>query len=371
MSVTNNPWPRGRYPRVLHVIASLEVGGTEMQLVRFIERSGDSSRHVVAVFYDSGPLAERLSNPPLWLGNISRHPLDALTTLRTVRRFREVVRSGGFDLVHAHLGTSEVLTGVTPRSVPVVASRRGPNQRFNNAAYKLLEGLGHRRSDVLISNTRYWAEAAERDDRWTPPTRVIHNGIDPEEFPMAPMPAGGAPRVAVIANHHPYKRIDLFLRAFRLLGESIPEARATLAGDGVERQRLERLAQELGLRERVTFAGQVPDTKPIVGSSHVVALTSHVEGFPNALLEAMALGRPVVATRVGGVPELVRDGRDGFLTTPDPVEIAGRLRALLTDHDLRCRMARSASERASEFTWERVVLETEEVYRDVLRRRSR
>jgi L-malate glycosyltransferase len=370
MSVTD-PWPRGGYPRVLHVIASLEVGGTEMQLVRFIERSGDPSRHVVAVFDDSGPLAERLPNPPVWLGLISRYPSRAFTTLRTTRRLREVVHTGGFDLVHAHLGLSELLATVTPRSVPVVASRRGPNLGFNSAAYKLLEGLGHRRSDVLISNTRYWAEAAERDDRWTPPTRVIHNAIDPEEFPVLPMPAENAPSVAVIANLHPYKRIDLFLRAFRLLGESVPEARATLAGDGVERRRLERLAQELGLRERVTFAGQVPDTRAIVGSSHVVALTSEVEGFPNALLEAMAQGRPVVATRVGGVAELVRDGEDGFLTALDPLEIASRLRTLLTDPDLRDQMARSATERTRGFTWERVVRETEGVYRDVLIRRRR
>ncbi len=371
MSVTN-PWPGRGYPRILHVIASLEVGGTEMQLVRFIERSGDPSRHVVAVFHDSGPLAERLPNPPVWLGLISRHPSRVLTTLRTARQLREVVHAGGFDVVHAHLGQSEVLATVTPRSVPVVASRRGPNLGFNtNAAYKLLEGLGHRRTEVLISNTRYWAEAAERDDRWTPPTRVIPNAIDPGEFPTVPMPADSVPRVAVIANHHPYKRIDLFLRAFRLLGEWIPEARATLAGDGVERGRLERLAQELGLSERVTFAGLVPDTRAIVGSSHVVALTSEVEGFPNALLEAMAQGRPVVATRVGGVAELVRDGEDGFLTALDPHEIAARLRILLTDPVVRDRMARSATERTRVVTWERVVRETEDVYRDVLRRRRR
>lgn len=370
MSVTDR-WPGdGGYPRVLHVIASLEVGGTEMQLVRFIERSGDPSRHVVAVFHDAGPLAERLPNPPVWLGLLSRYPWRALTTLRTARRLREVVHSGGFDLVHAHLGQSEVLAAVAPRSVPVVASRRGPNMGFDNAVYRLLEGLGHRRSDVLISNTRYWADVAERHDRWTPPTRVIHNAIDPAEFSILPMPAEIGPRVAVIANLHPYKRIDLFLRAFHLLGGSVPEARATIAGDGVERRRLERLAQELGLSERVTFAGLVPDTRAIVGASHVVALTSEVEGFPNALLEAMAQGRPVVATRVGGVAELVRDGEDGFLTALDPHEIAARLRVLLTDPGVRERMARSATERTREFTWERVVRQTEDVYREVLARRA-
>ena len=370
MSVTD-PWPGAGYPRVLHVIASLGIGGTEMQLVRFIERSGDPTRHVVAVFDDAGPLAERLPNPLVWLGPVSRHPSSAIANLRALRRLRRIVQVGGFDVVHAHLGAAEVLAVVTPRSVPVVAARRGPNLGFEKGAFRLLEGLAHRRSDVLISNTRYWADAAERHDRWTPPTRLIPNGIDPEEFSILPMPAGGAPRVALIANLHPYKRIDLFLRAFRLLAESVPEARATLAGDGPERRRLEHLAQELGLTERVTFAGRVPDTRAIVGASHVVALTSEVEGFPNALLEGMAQGRPVVATRVGGVAELVRDGEDGFLTALDPHEIATRLGVLLTDPGVRERMARSATERTREFTWERVVVVTEEVYRDVLSRRRR
>lgn len=371
MSVTV-PWPQGRYPQVLHVIASLAVGGTEKQLVGFIGRSTDPSRHRVAVFDRLGELADRLPNHPIWLGRMSRRPGGTVTNLRTAARLRRVVREGAFDLVHAHLGLSEVLAVVVPRSLPVVASRRGPNLGFErNRAFKLLEGLGHRRADILICNARYWAERAEREDRWTPPTRVIHNAIDPAEFPLTTMPAKDAPHVAVVANFHPYKRLDLFLRAFRLLGERLPEARATLAGDGVERVRLERLLTELGLGERVTLVGQVADPRPIVAGGHVVALTSELEGFPNALLEAMAQGRPVVATRVGGVPELVRDGQDGFLTSSDPAEIATRLRALLTDARLRDRMARSAHERAGEFTWDRVVRETEAVYGEVLADRRR
>ena len=365
-------WPNGRYPNVLHVIASLAVGGTETQLTGFIARSTEPSRHRVAVFDRFGPLADRLPNQPIWLGRISRRPEEMAANLRTAVRLRRVVRQGAFDLVHAHLGLSEVLAVVVPRSVPVVASRRGQNLGFErNAALKLLEGLGHHRADILICNARYWAERAEREDRWTPPTRVIHNAIDPDEFPRTPMPTDDAPRVLVVANFHPYKRVDLFLRSFRLLRERLPEARATLVGDGVERACVEQLMTELGLDERVSLEGQVADPRPLVAAAHVVALTSETEGFPNALLEAMAQGRPVVATQVGGVSELVRDGQDGFLTSSDPAEIADRLHALLADGRLRLRMARSAHERASEFTWDRVVQETEDVYREVLARSRR
>lgn len=361
------------HPRVLHLIANLEIGGTERQLVRFVNHATRPDRHRVACFYSIGELAEELPTEPIWLGRIGRRPSDALGDLRVLRALRLAIDHGGIDLVHAHLGLSEVMAAMaTPRRVPIVASRRGRNGGFeSNRALKLVEGFGHRRAEVLICNARYWAELAERLDRWTPPTRVIHNGIDLDAYALAPMPSDEEPHVAVVANLHPYKRHDVFLRAFRLLLEDVPEARATLAGDGVERTRLQRLANELGLAPHVTFAGQVSDPRPLVARSHLVALTSDHEGFPNALLEAMALGRPVVSTNVGGVAELVRDGEDGFLTSNDPAELAARMGALLADPALRDRMARSARERAGQFPWERVVRETEDVYREVLARPRR
>jgi glycosyltransferase involved in cell wall biosynthesis len=198
---------------------------------------------------------------------------------------------------------------------------------------------------------------------------VIHNGIDLDAFPVAPMPPLEDPTVAVVANLHPYKRVDRFLRAFRDVLRELPAARARIAGDGAERIGLLGLASDLGVAERVAFEGAVEDPRAVVGASHVVALTSEHEGFPNALLEAMAQGRPVVATRVGGVPELVRDGQDGLLVEPEG--LAPALLRLLRDREARARMGASGRERAAAFGWARVVRETEDVYRDVLARRGR
>jgi L-malate glycosyltransferase len=360
----------GRQPKILHLIPSLDIGGTEGQLVQFLQRSSNPSAHRVAVFYAPGALASRLANPPIVLGAVCPRLRDAIQLLNVARRLRRVVRELRVDLVHAHLGLSEVLAVAVPRSVLVVSSRRGRNVGFqSNAALKLIEGLGHRRADIMICNTRHWAELSKRDDLWTPPTRVIYNAIDPSEHPVAPMPSGDQPSIAVIANLHPYKRHELFFQAFRLLLGRLPTARVTLVGDGARRPILERLASRLRIAEQVSFAGEVADPRPIVGRSHVVALTSEHEGFPNALLEAMAQGRPVVATGVGGVPELVRDGVDGLLTSSDPDDIAARLHSVLVDAALRERLGGSARERASTFTWDRLVRETESVYSDVLARR--
>jgi glycosyltransferase involved in cell wall biosynthesis len=364
--------PGSAYPKVLHLIANLEMGGTEGQLVQFASRSTMPERHHVACFYSIGDLASEFPTEPIWLGKIGRRPADAFRNLGVLRKLRATIVDGTFDLVHAHLGLSEVMAAmVTPRRVPIVASRRGRNQGFErNRVLKLIEGMGHRRVEVLVCNSEYLAALTSREDRWPPPTRVIHNAVDLERFARVPYPAKVEPTIAVVANLHPYKGHALLVRALSFVRAQLPAVRLVVVGEGVARQGIRTLAAELGLTDAVTFVGAVADPAPYVADAHVVALTSDHEGFPNALLEAMAVGRPVVATNVGGIPELVRDGVDGFLTSADPAEIAARLAEVLGDPSLGERMGHSAHERAATFTWERVVRETEDVYRGVLARRA-
>lgn len=364
--------PGSTYPKVLHLIANLEIGGTERQLVQFASRSTMPERHHVACFYSIGELASEFPTEPIWLGKIGRRPADALRDLGVLRNLRGTIVDGRFDLVHAHLGLSEVMAAmVTPRRVPIVAARRGRNRGFEeNRILKLLEGMGHRRVDVLICNSEHLAALTSGEDRWPPPMRVIHNAVDLERFARLPYPAKAEPTIAVVANLHPYKGHDRLLRALALARKELPAVRLVVVGDGVARQGIRTLAGDLGLTDAITFVGAVADPAPFVADAHVVALTSDHEGFPNALLEAMAVGRPVVATNVGGIPELVRDGVDGFLTSADPAEIAARLAEVLGDPSLGERMGHSAHERAETFTWERVVRMTEDVYREVLARRA-
>lgn len=253
-----------------------------------------------------------------------------------------------------------------------MASRRGRNIGFDSGRFlKLVEGIGHRRTDLLLCNSRYLAEYARNKDLWPPPIEVIYNAVDLEEFQPTPMPSADSPTVVVVANLKHYKGQECFLRAFELVVREVPQATALLVGDGPDRTKLAALASKLGLDPSVSFVGQVADPRPYVARSHIAALTSSHEGFPNAILEAMAMGRPVVATRVGGIPELVRDGMDGLLTSLDPGHIATAIVTLLRDEPMRRRMGAEARRRAEGFDWGRLVKETEDAYQRVLQHRLR
>jgi glycosyltransferase involved in cell wall biosynthesis len=354
------------HPRVLHLIGSLEPGGTERQLVGFIRRSSDPDRHLVAVFSRLGPLADELPTPPTVVGPMDRSLGGVPSGLRTTAALRRVVRRSSPDIVHAHLGYSEVLAlaGV-PRRVPVVASRRGLTPALESSvAGRVALGLAHRRERVLICNSADLARRA-RAERACPETVVIPNGVDLSAFtPITPFE--GPPTVVVVARLRKEKGHDRFLRAFRSVLDRMPEAQAVIVGDGPARPEVETLLRVLDLGSAVHLAGEVADPRLFLAAANVVALTSPHEGFPNALLEAMASGRPVVATAVGGVPELVTDGEDGLLVAPDDGAVAEALLRLLRDPAEAARLGKEARRTAERYEWSDVVDRTEAVYRRVL-----
>jgi len=176
------------------------------------------------------------------------------------------------------------------------------------------------------------------------PTKVIHvpNGVDADRFELADgpgelrrefgLPADG-PVIGTVGRLTALKRQDVLLKGFARLEH--PTARLLIVGDGPAREELVNLAARLGITNRVVFAGYREQPERAVGAMDVFALTSESEGMPLAILEAWAAGKPVVASRVGGVPELVADGRTGLLfSAGDDAEAARLLSRLLTDRPL-------------------------------------
>ena len=173
--------------------------------------------------------------------------------------------------------------------------------------------------------------------------------------------------VVAIGRLVPIKRIDRLIRAFSAAVAGAPEIRLYLVGDGSERSSLEELAASLGVADRVAFAGWSSDTPTWYAAADVVALTSDREGTPLALIEAAAAGRPVIASDVGGVADIVVDGETGLVFPPDDEDaLAAALVRLARDPVLRLRLGSAAPTHARSYSAERLVDDLDSLYRQAL-----
>jgi glycosyltransferase involved in cell wall biosynthesis len=201
--------------------------------------------------------------------------------------------------------------------------------------------------------------------------RVIYNGIDLDEWRPAPRDTAllaelGIPENAPIVGHlamlRPEKDHATFLEAARLVRRKLPEARFLLVGDGPERARLEALVEKFGLLGRVVFAGRRADVARVLSVFDVSVLSSTtVETFPMAFLEAMAMARPLVATRVGGVPEMIEEGENGHVVViRDPEALAAALLDVVQDRAHAEAMGRRSRQIVEQrFSMDRMVRDTE------------
>jgi glycosyltransferase involved in cell wall biosynthesis len=330
--------------RILHVIGTLERGGTETQLVELA--SGlDRARFeaTVCCLAGGGPLAATLAARGV--------PVEIVTAASGPRRLRaflgfcRLIRRVRPDVVHGHLYWGNVAAALGGRLLgvrAVVGSRRNlarPPRPPRRALRRLANAWTH----LVIANAEAVRNAATRAEGLSEERLiVIHNGVDGSRFDIAPDPrlrdslgvAGAGPLVTVVANLRPSKGHAVFLQAWASVARALPGSRALLVGGGPLRDELESRAAALGVGSSVHFLGARHDVPALLALTDVVAHASLREGFPNAVLEALAAGRPVVATDAGGTREAVVDRRTGLLVPPgDASALAAGLMRLLSNPD--------------------------------------
>ncbi len=289
---------------------------------------------------------------------------------RTVRRWRPQVTLAFFGMPAGGIAlVSNVLSGQ-----PYVVSLRGGDVpgfrpydflRYHRMIAPLLRVIW-RRSGGVVANSGGLRSLAQRFDR-TVPIQIIPNGVDAEAF-APPTRDWQSPNLLFVGRVVYQKGLDLLLHALGALREL--SWQLTIVGDGPLRPTLEKLAENLGIGGRIRFSGWKKEAE-LVAEYHQANLfvyPSRHEGMPNAVLEAMAAGLPVIATRIAGNEELVRDGESGLLIQRENqqgLEIA--LRRLLLDSDLREQMGAAGRQRAIEcYPWEK----TARSYLEILRRVS-
>ncbi|HEY7069624.1 MAG TPA: glycosyltransferase [Acidimicrobiales bacterium] len=362
---------RGGPAGVLMLAKGLGRGGTERLLCGSV-RLLDPARYRVEVAYLL-PWKDALV-PEVEAAGVPVHCLDAphATSVAWLGRLRRLVRERDIALVHTHMPAPAVAArlALPGRAPAFVHTEHNLWDRYRPAT-RWANRLTYGRNAAVIAVS---GAVARSVGGTRPAPEVVVHGVEPPAGPpTGPAEArsrlgldGSGPVVGTVGNFTAKKDHATLVQALSALPADV---RLVLVGLGPLEADLRALVAREGLAERVTFAGSRDDVAALLPAFDVFALSSRYEGLPIALLEAMAAGRPCVATSVGGVPEVITDGEDGVLVPPDdPAALAAALTALLDDPARRTELGRRAAARAEDFRLDAAVARIEAVYDRVLAR---
>ncbi|HEX9659366.1 MAG TPA: glycosyltransferase family 4 protein [Rhodothermales bacterium] len=354
------------------------IGGAELFAGRLILALQDRGHEFAVVTRrDSPDLPSRESyhgipihRLPFWTAAAGR---DAERLLEVRREVAELKRSLQPDLVH--------LNGFAPTSAMFHRLTSAIHPAPLLLTLHAIAAWSEATSDSLLEHTLREAahvvgcsEAIVRRARFLAPgvtgrSTVIRHGLETPSVPPAALPVDD-PRILCLGRLSHVKGFDVAFRAFASIARRFPRSRLVIAGDGEQRATLEQLASELKIRELVDFLGWIApeDVPSVINTASLVVAPSRTEGFGLAALEAALMARPVVASDVDGLPEVVRHEETGILVPPDdPVALAGALERLLLDPDGSRRMGSAARSRAlAEFRWGDCVDAYDALYRGLI-----
>ncbi len=342
-----------RAPKVLFVLASYSVGGTELQLLSLLANRPGWARNydletITFLPPRSAEVAQRFEALGVRNTLLNREEMSFPTFLR---RLVAHVRAARPDIVHTLLDSSTGawgrLAAIVAGAPAIVQSDRSIMEEGTRTHLRLRPFLD-RRTARFLPNAHAIAERLARKGVPRERITVVPSGVDLSRFEPSPCSdrEGSDLVLGFVGRFHAVKRIDVLLEALLRLEPERRPGRVRLAGDGPEMEAVRaRVAAEPWLAQHVELLGNCDDVPSFLGGVDYLVLSSEVEGAPNAVIEAMAMARPVVATRVSDVPAIV--GESGFLAEPaDVASLAaalGKMQGLSADE--RCAMGERARHR--------------------------
>ncbi len=371
--------------RILHVITGLEIGGAERVLLE-TARHQRAEGHDVAVcaLRPEGPLAPVVREVcPLYTVNMG-HAL----TPGVIWKLARLLRRGQYDVVHSYLYQANLVARVAARlaGVPVNISSVRCSYTWLRWPHFAVDRWTAHWADCITSVSEATRQfSIQREGLPAHKIVTLRNGIDVRRFDRLANRAetraqmrqtlGYTPDALVVCmtgRLHAQKGHTYLFQATERLKTRFPSLRLLIVGDGPERAALEAEVQARGLSEIAQFLGMRKDVPELLAASDIFAFPSLYEGLPNAVLEAMAMSLPVVASTADGTVEVIEHERDGLLVPPgDAAALEAALERMLSDAALRQRFAQAGRQRVlDDFTFEKMMRETEDLYYTLLARKA-
>lgn len=345
----------GRPVRVAFLIDRLAVAGTESQLVALIRRLDRRRVLPLLCLLDGEDELSRSLEPDCPVLRLGvRGPLARPGVALKMLRLAEFLRRHRVEVLQMYFPDSTYVGAVAGllAGVPHRVRARNNTGHWMTTAHRRLGRLVGRLLTATVANGEASRRSIIADQGAVPGSVVVlENGVDLERFPegRAWTPRAGRQLVGAVANLRAVKGLDVLVEAAARVVVAHPDAAFAVAGEGPERPVLERLIGELDLAGRFDLLGSMTEVPEFLSRLDVAVLSSRAEGMPNAVLEYMAAGRPIVATAVGDTPCLIEDEVHGLLVPPgDPGQLAGAIGRLLADPGLAARLGAAARRRAEE-----------------------
>ncbi|MBI2167181.1 MAG: glycosyltransferase [Candidatus Omnitrophica bacterium] len=362
-------------PVIRYVFPTMNLGGAEKHVISLAsglrERGFDTG---IVTLFEEGALADSIRENGLPFVCLRQKSGWGPATFFRISRW---IRSARPDVLHTYLFGFHFFVGLPARvlKVPILISSRRELAQWKKRRHRWLENWGNRFVDRVVccsEAAKKWTVQNEQID----PDKVLtlHNGVDLRQFDGAVRESKirlefripiGAPLIGTVANFSYEKGYPYLLEAVRRIHERRPDAWFLFVGSGRFEQEIKAQAQAGSVGKRIIFAGQRPDIPEILRGLDIFVLASLIEGFPNVLLEAMAMAKPVVATAVGGIPELITSDKEGLLVPArDGKSLAEAILGLLGNPEKASRLGQEALQKIkNRFSIERMVDDYDKLYR--------
>ncbi len=363
---------------IMHLDSALSWRGGQQQVLSLVQ--GSHQRNIISFL--ACPPGSVLFKEALSRG-ISVFPLHIFAEwdILAVRRLRQMIRNLKVNILHchdSHAHTIGLLATMGLDNCKVVVTRRVDFRVGNNiiSNFKYKHGV-----DKFIAVSEGVKKVLESDGIDPSSITVVHDGIEVNrflcrdkaehlyhEFGLDP----SKPVIGNIAALAPHKDQKNLLQAAKIVLEQIPEAQFLVVGAGALEKELKQLAADLKIRERVKFTGFRPDIPQILTIVNIFAVSSYLEGLGSSTLEAMSAGLPIVATRTGGIPEIVENNINGILVPPrDSESLARGIIALLRDQKMREKMGSASRQLVKNFSVDKMVEGNIALYQQVINKKER